>query len=63
MSGGLATYRLQIDSSEYVDNSAITVTDTIPNGICPLDTTTNYVTGAPSDCAPDRSTRRCRTSP
>ncbi len=50
--GGLATYTLSIASSEYVDNSAITVTDTVPNGICPLDATTNYVTGSPADCDP-----------
>jgi large repetitive protein len=51
-SGGLATYTLNIASSEYVDNSDITVTDIIPNGICPLDTTRNYVTGSPPDCDP-----------
>ena len=39
--GGLATYTLNIASSEYVDNSDITVTDIIPNGICPLGTTQN----------------------
>ncbi len=50
--GGLATYTLQLASSEYVDNSNIVVTDTIPNGVCPLDTTTNYASGAPPDCAP-----------
>ncbi len=50
--GGLATYTLNIASSEYVDNSDITVTDTIPNGICPLGTTQNYVAGAPPDCNP-----------
>ena len=52
VSGGLATYTLSIASSEYVDNSDITVTDTIPNGVCPLDTTRNYVAGAPPDCNP-----------
>ncbi len=51
-SGGLATYTLKVDSSEYVDNSTISITDTIPNGVCPLDTTRNYVTGAPADCDP-----------
>ncbi|SDI92432.1 conserved repeat domain-containing protein [Frankineae bacterium MT45] len=51
VSGGLATYTLQIDASEYA-NSSIVVTDTMPNGLCPLDTTKNYVTGAPADCNP-----------
>ena len=50
--GGLATYTLSIASSEYVDNSDITVTDAVPNGICPLDTMTNYAAGAPPDCDP-----------
>ncbi|SOD70698.1 uncharacterized repeat protein (TIGR01451 family)/fimbrial isopeptide formation D2 family protein [Jatrophihabitans sp. GAS493] len=48
--GGLATYALKIDGSEYT-NSSIVVTDTLPNGLCPLDTTRNYVTGAPAECA------------
>jgi large repetitive protein len=50
--GDVATYSLQIDSSEYVNNHAVTVTDTVPNGVCPLDNVENYVTGAPGDCAP-----------
>lgn len=50
--GGLATYTLSIASSEYGDNSDITLTDTIPNGVCPLDTTRNYVGGSPPDCDP-----------
>jgi large repetitive protein len=50
--GNIATYTLHIAASEYTDSSDIVVTDTIPNGICPLDTTTNYVTGSPSDCDP-----------
>ena len=50
--GSLAIHTLRIASSEYVDNSSIAVTDTIPNGICPLDTLRNYVTGSPPDCRP-----------
>jgi uncharacterized repeat protein (TIGR01451 family)/fimbrial isopeptide formation D2 family protein len=52
VSGQLATYSLQISASEYVSSSMITVTDTIPNGVCPLDTLQNYVDGSPADCAP-----------
>ena len=37
---------------EYTDNSAITITDVLPNGICPLDDVSNHVTGAPAECAP-----------
>jgi large repetitive protein len=50
--GQIATYTLQIDASEYVNADHIVVTDTLPNGICPLDATTNYVTGSPPDCDP-----------
>jgi uncharacterized repeat protein (TIGR01451 family)/fimbrial isopeptide formation D2 family protein len=52
VAGQQATYTLHVDSGEYTDNSAITITDTIPNGVCPLSATTNYVTGAPAECAP-----------
>ncbi len=50
--GDVATYTLTVSASEYVSNAGITVTDILPNGVCPLDTTTNHVTGAPGDCAP-----------
>lgn len=52
VAGQVATYTLGLDASEYVDASAITITDTIPNGICPLDDRSNYTTGAPAECAP-----------
>ena len=44
------TYTLHVDSGEYTDNSAITITDVLPNGICPLDDVSNHVTGAPAEC-------------
>lgn len=50
--GDVATYTLHVDSSEYTDNSAITITDILPNGVCPLDDVSNYATGAGADCAP-----------
>jgi uncharacterized repeat protein (TIGR01451 family) len=50
--GGVERYTLTIDTSEYTDASDIVVTDHLPNGMCPLDNVTNYVTGAPVDCDP-----------
>ena len=50
VAGQVATYTLHVDSGEYTDNSAITITDTLPNGVCPLDNVQNYVTGAPTEC-------------
>ena len=52
VAGQLATYTLHIDSGEYTDNSAITVTDVLPNGVCPLDNLANYTSGAPAECNP-----------
>jgi large repetitive protein len=50
-SGQIDSYSLEVDSGEYVDASDVVVTDTIPNGICPLGAS-NFVTGSPADCAP-----------
>src|SRR6185437_91328 len=52
VAGGISTYTLHVDSGEYTDNSAITITDVLPNGVCPLDDVSNHVTGAPAECAP-----------
>ncbi|MEO9237690.1 MAG: DUF11 domain-containing protein, partial [Jatrophihabitantaceae bacterium] len=52
VAGAVSTYTLHVDSGEYTDNSAITITDVLPNGICPLDNLSNHVTGAPADCDP-----------
>lgn len=52
VAGQQAGYTLQVESGEYTDNSAITITDTLPNGVCPLDDVRNYVTGAPAECDP-----------
>ena len=49
---GIATFTLVTDVSEYVNASSIVLTDALPNGYCPLSSTTNYTLGAPSDCAP-----------
>lgn len=50
--GAVADYTLRIDSGEYTDNSAIVITDVLPNGTCPLDEVSNHAAGAPADCAP-----------
>ncbi len=50
--GGVATYTLTVRSSEYADASGIVITDHLPNGLCPLDTTENYAPGSPAPCGP-----------
>jgi uncharacterized repeat protein (TIGR01451 family) len=52
VAGGIASYTLRVDSGEYTDNSAIVITDVLPNGMCPLDAVRNHTAGAPVDCAP-----------
>ena len=48
----IVTFSLRVRVSEYVDGSAIVLSDLLPNGYCPLSSTTNYVTAAPLDCEP-----------
>ena len=50
--GGVATYTLDLQTGEYADATDIVLTDTIPNGLCPLDNVDNYAGGAPAGCAP-----------
>ncbi len=52
VAGQQANYTLRVESGEYTDNSAISITDTLPNGVCPLDDVRNYVTGTPAECDP-----------
>ncbi len=52
ISNGIATFTLKVRVSEYVDGTGILLTDVLPNGYCPLSSTTNFVTGASLDCAP-----------
>ncbi|HJQ02696.1 MAG TPA: hypothetical protein VJ851_13935, partial [Jatrophihabitans sp.] len=52
VAGAVSSYTLHVDSGEYTDNSAITITDVLPNGVCPLDDVSNHVSGAPADCDP-----------
>lgn len=49
--GNVATYSLRIDASEYANASDIVITDTVPDGLCPLGSS-NFVSGSPADCAP-----------
>ncbi|MFZ2501925.1 MAG: isopeptide-forming domain-containing fimbrial protein [Nocardioides sp.] len=49
--GGIATYTVTVNLSEYVSGSGIVLTDVLPDGMCPLSTTTNYAPGAPAECA------------
>ncbi|MDQ1745645.1 MAG: large repetitive protein, partial [Pseudonocardiales bacterium] len=52
VAGAVSDYTVRIDSGEYADNSALSITDVLPNGLCPLDQLTDYAAGAPADCAP-----------
>lgn len=51
-SGGIVTYSLKIQSSEYINSTGITLTDTLPNGLCPLSSTTNYEPSGNTECDP-----------
>lgn len=51
LAGTQASFILTLESGEYTDNSAITITDTIPNGICPLGLE-NYSSTKAKDCDP-----------
>ncbi len=49
--GGIVTWSLRLRTGEYRAVNAITVTDTLPDGLCPLGSA-NYATGAPAECDP-----------
>jgi large repetitive protein len=50
--GGLATYTVVIDTSQYVSVSNPVLTDTIGNGLCPLDDVTNHTPTDVAECDP-----------
>lgn len=50
--GQIATYTLIIDASEYVSAGPVQITDTIPNGMCPLDDTQNFDPDGVAECDP-----------
>jgi fimbrial isopeptide formation D2 family protein/uncharacterized repeat protein (TIGR01451 family) len=50
---GIATYTLELRTSEYTDAGNIVITDVLPDGLCPLDDVQNYAGTA--ECGPDPS--------
>mgnify|MGYP001428499946 CR=1 FL=1 len=54
--GGIATYTLTLRTGEYRQATGTVLTDSLPNGLCPLSSTTNFTaTGAQpvsAECAP-----------
>ncbi|MGP3535665.1 isopeptide-forming domain-containing fimbrial protein [Microbacterium sp. RD1] len=52
VTGGLATFRLELDASEYTSADRMVVTDVLPNGLCPaLPAHGGTVSGTwPADC-------------
>ena len=47
--GGTAVFTMNIEASEYMDASNIVVTDTLPDGYCPLGATgTTYWAAEPT---------------
>ncbi|WP_426243307.1 hypothetical protein [Nocardioides sp. LHG3406-4] len=50
---GIATYTLELQTSEYADADDIVITDEIPNGLCPLDNVDNRTGDNLTSCAPD----------
>lgn len=50
--GGIATFTLTVRVSEYVDGSAIVLTDTLPDGMCPLSSATNFSDASVPACDP-----------
>ena len=49
--GGIATFTMTVDSSEYTSAHGIVVTDVLPDGYCPLSPGANHAPGAPPECA------------
>jgi large repetitive protein len=48
--GGLATYTVIVDTSEYVSVSTPILTDTMSNGLCPLDDVDNHTGSGDPQC-------------
>ena len=54
---GVATYTVTVDTSEYTSASDVVLTDTIPDGVCPLGGAgTNYSSAALAACAGSAAT-------
>ena len=55
--GEIVTFKFTIQASEYMDGAGIAITDTLPDGYCPLSPTTDYWPGAPDSlCAAGAAT-------
>ena len=56
LTGQVSTWTMHIETSEYRYATGVSVTDTLPSGLCPLDPSINYGgnSGQPtfSECAP-----------
>jgi uncharacterized repeat protein (TIGR01451 family)/fimbrial isopeptide formation D2 family protein len=52
--GGLATYTLVVDTSEYADASGLVITDEMPSGLCPVRTADPGYTPPVAECAIDQ---------
>ncbi len=52
--GGLATYTLVVDTSEYADASELVITDELPAGLCPVRTADPGYTPPVAECAIDQ---------
>jgi fimbrial isopeptide formation D2 family protein/uncharacterized repeat protein (TIGR01451 family) len=50
--GAVATYTLRLQTSEYRSAKAIAITDTLPNGLCPLSSTTNFTAASAGSLQP-----------
>jgi fimbrial isopeptide formation D2 family protein/uncharacterized repeat protein (TIGR01451 family) len=50
--GSDVTFSLYYETSEYRYSQSAVITDSLPNGLCPIDSTTNYDQDASTDCAP-----------
>ncbi|MEH3034376.1 MAG: isopeptide-forming domain-containing fimbrial protein [Aeromicrobium erythreum] len=50
--GKIATYTLTVEGSEYTTATNVVMTDSMPNGLCPLDTSTNHEDTSAAECAP-----------
>ncbi len=49
--GGITTWSLRLRTGEYRAMSAMTVTDVLPDGMCPLGSA-NFAPGSPAECDP-----------
>ena len=56
--GGVATWTLTVRTGEYADATGVVLTDVLPDGLCPLSSTTNFSPDGDAECAPSRARTR-----